>query len=213
MPFTLKQHGEITIYLFIDDLARAITTYNDKEIRTYADFIITQSKNHIRLIQQFESALVENAYLTKETTTNHQIAYFILDRFFECLNDLSMNTFESFNIERINYNVETKDSYTLSPYLPNLIDIEDYFSGEHSMRLSMLEDDDSKSAIQDKLRDVYSKLKSGEYDYLGKYFPFHESIKLSSIDLKYFKRAYFILLEPLIIGSKRFEYEALTIQR
>lgn len=200
--------------LFIDDFAKAINIYNDDEIRAYAQYLITLSKSYIRLIQKFELVLVQNSYLnSKETTSNNRIAYFILDRFFECINDLSINTYDSLDIKRINYNIETKDLYTVSPYLPNIIDIEDYFSSNHSMRLSIFEEENTKSTKQDVLREMYNKMKSGEYDFLGKYFSFPKNVRLSSIDINYFKRSYFMYMEPVIIGLKRLEYEALINQR
>lgn len=49
----------------------------------------------------------------------------------------------------------------------------------------------------------------GEYDYIQELFHLPSNIDISSIDFHYFKYAYFVYIEPVLIGIKRYEYSSL----
>ena len=170
--------------------------------------MITLSKSYIRLIQRFEALLAKHSYLHNIASTNERIAYFILDRFFEGIDDISdlVNTGQlSFQCERINYNKENKDLYTSGAYLPNFIDIDVYLNSHHSTRLDSFDDKNEFNHI----KNIYLKLKNGEYDYMKQLFHLPSNIDISSIDFHYFKYAYFVYIEPVLIGIKRYEYASL----
>ena len=195
--------------LFIDNLIEQVETRDENSIRVYAQYMITLSKSYVCLVQNFENVLLKKSFLTSVTSTNERIAFFLLDRFFSCIEDIPNYDLVCTDSIRANLTPTTKDQYISSSFLPNIIDVENYFDAHHTMRLSVFDTKESEVDYTKLLRNVYSDIKNGSYDYLSEYFCFSKNAKLSSIDIHYFKSAFFVFIEPVIIGLKRFEYSSL----
>lgn len=195
--------------IFVDDLIKRSETSDETNIRVYAQYMITLSKSYIRLVQNFEKILFERSYLDSITSTNDRIAYYLLDRFMECIDDISNTNLSNIDSSRINLTPDTKDQYIAASYLSNIINVEDYFNARHTIRLGVFYGDDSDKENSKRISDIYTSLKTCKYDYLQEYFQFPNNVNLSDINIHYFKSTYFVYIEPIIIGLKRYEYSSL----
>lgn len=191
--------------ILIENLIESLEQSNIEQVLTYANHIISVSKSYIVLVQRFENTLVSNAYLSSYTSTNKRIAYFILDRFFEYLNDYGYMNIET---TRSNLKSDLSDNYIFSPFFPNLIDVDNYIKSNHTSRLSIFFDNksDNKCDIVSILNDI----KTGKYNELSNALKLPPNVTLSSLDIHYFKTAYYNFIEPIIIGFKRYEYSTFS---
>ncbi|MDE5786786.1 MAG: hypothetical protein K2H98_09660, partial [Duncaniella sp.] len=196
--------------LFIDNLVNNIKEYDDNEIRAYAQYLITLSKSQIRLIQKFELTLHRNQFLENVSSTDEHISHYLLDRFFESLNDISSIPSMTINCIRLNYTQQSKDVYTAGSYIPNIIDFDNYLRSYHSTRLEYLSSNEEiRDADSDDILCFYNNLKNRDYDYLSCYYGFPEGKKFSSMKFHYFKYEYYVFIEPVILSLKRFEYSTI----
>ena len=111
---------------------------------------------------------------------------------------------DSLDTIRTNLDKFGSNGYTFSPYFPNLISTNEYLQYEHTSRLKIL---NYNSNIDSQFfADVLDEIKYGKYDELSKNLTLPPNIKLSSMDIKHFKDAYYNYIEPILIGYKRYEF-------
>ena len=195
--------------IVIDELIANIKTYSNSEVISYSNYLISLSKSYITLIQNFESILVQYSLLGGALTSNNRIAFFILDRFFEYLSTLDTFGIDSIDTKRSNLKKECEDSYIRAPYLPNLLDFDEYLNSSHSFRLKIFHKKTTPTLEREEISAIYNSIKSGKYDKYTNCIILPPSKKFSSLDPHRFKNAYFNYIEPIIIGYKRSEYDSL----